>query len=519
VCGCLVMSSNIVHVRPQERRVSERSTLSITSWWSEARASLLLRPRASTWTWVCTDDGDVSHAKPQRSLSEPRCLTTHPQHGMPHSIAYVWDSKAAALTRAAAAEVQDARIAPWALVLWVFFGASGWWSCNAVFSEMPLYVAQLPEGKRIGNLLEFMTQLGNVVLVGYKLLDNFVLVEVRWIIEFMMALAVAALLLNAVVWNELVGGGSFFLLLVAFITGSAGSMSNATYWAFMMRYPPICTKAVSFGMSMGGVVTMLIAVVQLSGRSGSPLFGVGTFFVLTGFLQMVWWAIFLHLQGRLSTFTRALLCCKGGAPTHSTTDKDGTLSPIMSTTDFDVEETENVQLVPRTWKVRCAVYFLYALSYGAHALTYTLPTVFPFVAGAYLPGQRQEILIWMQLMQQIGESIGRLLAPHRGMRACLLAVLVTTPALVVIASIFGGMALRPAELAALLPYGNAQIAIPGMCLVYQTAYGIIQTVIFMWPRALVDDVREAEQIASNMGFLGQMGAFSVNVVLCLAVNL
>mmetsp|Transcript_122494 Transcript_122494/g.357673 ORF Transcript_122494/g.357673 Transcript_122494/m.357673 type:complete len:254 (+) Transcript_122494:123-884(+) len=154
---------------------------------------------------------------------------------------------------------------------WVLFGASGWWSSNAIFAELPLFVVTLPGGEKLGSQLAMMTQLGNFFLVTYKALEYYDKVNVSKTIHAMMASGVAALISCAFFWDTLVNGESLPLLGLMVMAGGVGCMSNATYWAFVISYPAACTKAVGIGMSAGGVLTTSLVALQLGGRpAGRP---------------------------------------------------------------------------------------------------------------------------------------------------------------------------------------------------------------------------------------------------------
>merc|ERR1719480_530603 len=55
--------------------------------------------------------------------------------------------------------------------------------------------------------------------------------------------------------------------------------------------------------------------------------------------------------------------------------------------------------------------YLNMVSYAAHAGTYLMPTLLPYVAAAYR-GQEQELLVWILGAQQAGESLGRISTPR-----------------------------------------------------------------------------------------------------------
>ena len=55
---------------------------------------------------------------------------------------------------------------------------------------------------------------------------------------------------------------SFVLLIATVVCGGIGGIANVTYWALASRYDVHCIKAVSIGMTVGGLVTQAIAVGQ-----------------------------------------------------------------------------------------------------------------------------------------------------------------------------------------------------------------------------------------------------------------
>mmetsp|Transcript_17678 Transcript_17678/g.55971 ORF Transcript_17678/g.55971 Transcript_17678/m.55971 type:complete len:132 (-) Transcript_17678:286-681(-) len=127
----------------------------------------------------------------------------------------------------------------------------------------------------------------------------------------------------------------------------------------------------------------------------------------------------------------------------------------------------------------------------------------------------RELLVWMLALQQGGGTLGRIFAPHEKQR--LLPALAAACLIFCFASFLVG-ALCPRLLASTMSYPAAALLLPFMCLAFYFSYGVLSTWLFLCSRSLVEDKAAAEHIASNMGFLGQMGSLSANLVAFCALN-
>mmetsp|Transcript_122493 Transcript_122493/g.357670 ORF Transcript_122493/g.357670 Transcript_122493/m.357670 type:complete len:475 (-) Transcript_122493:27-1451(-) len=402
---------------------------------------------------------------------------------------------------------------------WVLFGASGWWSSNAIFAELPLFVVTLPGGEKLGSQLAMMTQLGNFFLVTYKALEYYDKVNVSKTIHAMMASGVAALISCAFFWDTLVNGESLPLLGLMVMAGGVGCMSNATYWAFVISYPAACTKAVGIGMSAGGVLTTSLVALQLGGRpAGRPRFGARVFFALAAGLQGVCWAVVLWMQraggqaevsraGALQSASEGLLQKGRKAPC-------GALDQADNIRDPSLEHCDGPRRMPHGSGMACA---LNASSFFLHAATYTLPSLLPFAASAY-PGSdiEQQLLLWMLVFQQGGETLGRVMAPVS--REWKLLPRLAAACAPVVFVFFLSSAVCPQMLAEAISVHLASKLLPVMCLGYYFSYGVLQTFMFIQAHSFVDDKAVAERIASNMGFLGQLGSLVANILTFTVVN-
>lgn len=381
------------------------------------------------------------------------------------------------------------------LMMWVLFGMSGWWSANAVFAELPLFVTVLPAKESMGNQLALMTQLGNAFLLLYKMLDRHFRFNLWTMVHLMMFSAVVALSACALFWQSLWHGLSIWLLGLMIVSGGVGCMSNSTYWAIMISYPAVCTKAVGIGMSLGGVVVSNVVALQLGVPDGSgPLFSASFFFVMAAIVQSLLWLVAISRQ----------LADKGAIDSEDAHE----VALESSLLAAEVDSHRIASWTRRISALNTGSFFLYAA-------TYTIPTLLPFVASGY-DGMEQQLLLWMLLMQQVGETLGRIAAPVRkrwGWRQ-----FGALASLVFVFTAFFVSALDPAMLASIMPCRVATFALPVMCFVYYFSFGVMQTAIFITARHLVHSAAEAERVASTMGFLGQMGSLSANLIASIIVN-
>ena len=171
---------------------------------------------------------------------------------------------------------------------------SGWWTANAIVAETPIFVAETPEERAIGNLLGVATQIGNVVPFLYKgLVSKARQSEVlAGSILACQAVAVAAALLTGLLWRSTIGQHSVWLVLCMVVSGGVGTLSNVTYWALASRYDGVhCTKAMSVGSTVGGLVSAWMAMAQQAGRN--PRFGLTTFMLIVALVQSGFLVAFL----------------------------------------------------------------------------------------------------------------------------------------------------------------------------------------------------------------------------------
>jgi len=394
------------------------------------------------------------------------------------------------------------RVPPFSLLLWVLFGASGWWSANVMFSELPLFVVELPAAEKLGNQLALMTQMGNIFLIGYKIMQKYFQFDTGTVIQASMFAGVVSLTLCSLTWDTLVHGRSIPLLMLMGITGGIGCLSNSTYWPFMISYPAVCTKACGVGMSLGGVFTTWLAAAQLGDRPASaPRFSARAYFLTAAVLQCCLWLVVLLIEGRLE----GCLSCIG-LQSNSSNDMSVGLFRMTS------EPLENHA------QSRALLAVLFCCAFLVQAMTYTLPSLMPYVASACEESDsEQQILLWMLVSQQVGETAGRLLAPVG--RAKFLLPAIGAVYFFFVFFIFFALAMRPTALGHFISCDWAPPVLAAMSFGFYCSFGVMQTFIFLCARRLARDKEHKEVLASDIGFFGQMGSLTANVLAFGALNM
>jgi len=344
-----------------------------------------------------------------------------------------------------------------------------------------------------------MTQAGNMCLAAYMLLRRSVTLDPVTVIGSMLALGAVALAASAALWDTLVFGACLPLMALTVIAGGVGCTSNVTYWTFLLMHPPRCTVAASVGMSLGGVLVNALASLQFCGvEGGVPRFGPSAFYAAAAALQLASIGCFLavHREGeRMQEESCGMLGAVGEGA-------DCLFQPLPGAPKRAASGAPGRGL-------RAA---FCASTFALRGITYLMPTLMPYVAGAY-PPLRQQLLFWMLLGQQVGETAGRGMTPSP--RAA--AVVVAAAAFVF--AFFVAGALSPPALAELLPSDLARALVPALGTFYFLAYGMLETALFRWIRDLSNDRQVVEDLSAAVGFLGQLGSLTSTFTVFLALEL
>lgn len=396
------------------------------------------------------------------------------------------------------------------LASWCLAGMSGWWSLNVIIAELPYFVAELPEAARLGNLLAVCTQLGNVAPFVYKAIYPHVHGRLTAVVAFAHGLSTITLSVCAFFWNVQVGGVSIVLLVCTFLAGCVGCLSNVTFWAVAAAHPAACTRAMSVGMTFGGVVAIAFSVIQLCGRQqGAERFGPRTLFCIAAIVQALQAIAFLlqvkHASQRQvsgASCHPSIVSCRGSEVTGSSggsfrPDLEGPTMEALSETggtgsgDARLDYTNDIRSQPFLAKVLLGCCFLI---YGA---TYTVPTLQPFmVSGFSDTTQRQQLFLGMLILQNIGDVLGRAatacIGRTRGIFTVWVLLLVTAfTAMVYLTTLrywIGGV----------LAYGSAWWLFSGACGVYYFSRGLLVTAVYLRAR-LVGRKPFSEQLSMNLG--------------------
>eukprot|EP00913_Durusdinium_trenchii_P021600 g20298.t1 len=154
------------------------------------------------------------------------------------------------------------------------------------------------------------------------------------------------------------------------------------------------------------------------------------------------------------------------------------------------------------------------INFLTYAATYTLPSLLPFVAGAY-PDKSQQchLLLHMMILQSVGDVTGRVLAPtsksgplQKKLPLLGFMVLPTCFLCLVVAAVDSSTVSR------FFSYESASILLPLLVMCFFFSRGMLVSAVFLQARGLTSSRQAAEHLASTMGFCGQMGALSANVI-------
>mmetsp|Transcript_33843 Transcript_33843/g.78267 ORF Transcript_33843/g.78267 Transcript_33843/m.78267 type:complete len:422 (-) Transcript_33843:58-1323(-) len=361
---------------------------------------------------------------------------------------------------------------------WYLTGMSGWWSLNIITAELPYFVAELPEGKRLGNLIAVCTQIGNIAPICYKALTRKRPGNLVCAIGFFQLVAALALVAVALLWRS-----TPILLFCTVLAGSVGCMSSVTYWAAVAQRPASCVRGMSVGMTLGGLLATGFAALQLAGtEQGAPRFGPAAFFVLAAIIQGVQGGAFA---------ARSYSNSQSRSHNGESGQSNGAVAP---------ECGDSKPPMPRIAKLLMAGCFV------VYATTYTMPTLMPFMAGHFTSTtESQQLLLWMQVLQNSGDVLGRLAtALVQGNRIVLMTwmlLLTASFAVCLLTSVY--------DASLWFSYGFAVLLFPVICGLFYFSRGLLVTTMYLYARGL-GQPQLVQEITENMGFCGQMGALIAN---------
>jgi len=474
----------------------------------------------------------------------------HITGGTPHKemVNCAWDEREVPHPRA---RCRCFNVEPWVLesTLFCVMGMSGWWVINAIqWAESPIFVYFTPEKERIGNWLSVACAIGNVFPLVYKC---FLSKEAQSkllpaIILGCQVLAAATAVVCAMAWKvqaQFLGSGmhSIVLICCAIVSGGVGTLSNVTYWALSVRYPGThCIKAMSVGMTVGGLVVASIALLQHAGKS--PLFSVEVFMVGVAFVQGLFTFCFLFILRRPNSATD-IDFDHGSFHNASVHDSEFGRSLVLSGKAACGENNISVVLSgvgnsgisladasgsPRssfmpgssewqmTKKMQVLILFIMFMVY---ALTYALPSLGPIMVMGYTNASsgpnNAELLRLMNVFQQLGDVLGRV-ATGLPYKPGVFAYGVMTASVFAISGVFIAAAMF-ANATPKLIVGGASYLFPILFFVYYFVRGGLVTVLYVHVKLSMKP-EAAENFAGKMGLLGQIGSLLSNIALFFVIN-
>lgn len=389
------------------------------------------------------------------------------------------------------------------LATWCLTGMSGWWCLNAIVAELPHFVAVLPEGAILGNLIAVCTQLGNVAPMTYKSFYRQTNGRLTHVIGAFQLLAAATLVTCAQCWDTQVGGRSMVLLLCTALAGCVGCMSNVTYWAVAASRPASCTKAMSVGMTIGGMLTIGLSSLQIAGREVNDLrFSPKMYFYIAAAVQAVQGLAFLvqvlkmrqhQSDSRRPSQSPSLASFLSADAANRT----GTFQSSILPPEIGREPETKARLPAVAKALLLGVFFLYAT-------TYTMPSLLPFIATAYPTAtEQQQLLLLMLVLQNAGDVVGRVSTSCSHGNVCVTVVSGLVLAAAFVAAVI--FAVDRSLTANVWNYDAALWALPGLCGAYFFARGLLVTTLYLHARTL-GDIGFATKLSLHMGLWGQMGA-------------
>lgn len=372
------------------------------------------------------------------------------------------------------------------IAAWCLTGMSGWWSLNIITAELPYFVAELPQGQRLGNLIAVCTQLGNVAPILYRAVfrHQHGARQLVCVIAAFQCLATATLVVCAILWQSTAA-----LLVCTALAGSVGCLSNVTYWAAAAARPPSCVRAMSVGMTFGGLLATAFSAIQMAGRKrGDPRFAPHTFFLLAAVIQVSQLIAFLYRSYYEGLANR---------------EAEENLEPGSRSRSSCAEAAAAALPLPTAAKL------LVASCGFIYAATYTVPSLQPFLAGAFSdPTDRQQLLLWMLAIQNAGDVLGRLATIFVSSKV---VALLPWAVLLIASFAFAVFGSAYPDAISSLTYEVALYALPAMCGVFYFSRGLLVTSLYLSAQQMGEKAL-VQRISINMGFVGQMGALAANII-------
>ena len=170
----------------------------------------------------------------------------------------------------------------WHYVAFFVLGIGSWTLVSAVFAEASFFAAHLPEGKAIFAQLDLAVQCANAVpALLVVLLPGLLDQRLVGVTGVLFVLSLGCALLLAFGWHD-----SSTLLAASFVAGVVGTTSMVTFFPLVAPFGVVSVSALSCGVGLCGLVTLLLAVAQGMADTRQLRFSVGTYFGILLVLQV-----------------------------------------------------------------------------------------------------------------------------------------------------------------------------------------------------------------------------------------
>lgn len=412
---------------------------------------------------------------------------------------------------------------------WVLIGMSGWWSSNVIAAELPLFVAYLPEGPKMGNLLVVCTLLGKIFLLMFGLVGK--RMPVLGVVVLCQVSAVTSLILCAVFWDTQHTSTSFVVLFCALLSGGVGSLSNVTVWVVASHASQPFKRATSIGMAIGGVVAIILVIVQMGGCSETQQrYPPAVTFCVAAFLQIVQGGICVRKMltapyvDPMRTVSRSTtdLTISRSISTHVVSldgqdivwDTVSNSSNVTGETSLTTSHRVNGEVgTPRSAHIhevpqrRGTRYALYV--FMLYLISYSMPSLIPYAATAYGPNKTQMTLLSILVLQNLGDTAARLMPPTK------LVLIGRTSLFITAFLLYFGFAAEPSGLTEYVTYKYSLLLLPVSACIFFFFRGTCLSSVYIAARQ--NDPDNAG-LAMLMSGAGQLGTTIAGIVSFVVVN-
>lgn len=455
-------------------------------------------------------------------------------------------------------------------VAFLLVGVSGWLFSNTVFAALPSFVNTLPEGPAVASLVHFATQFGAIFAMTYHI------VQYNWELEEStvgsaagagtlsakrmeikgrrrekkafsraakathagQAVAGMGCIVYALLWTW--QQETWSLTVLSALAGAVGNVADLTVWPIALRHPSGCATAIQVGGSLSGLFAS--SLVEVVGP-----YGIVPVFLACGALQFVLWVAVCRVAGRpvLSGggYVDMMQCncagCEGCTVEQSARPElasplalpllddrfckeqscvDGWAAKVSGIVVKVVQFCQNaLRGQNESSEEASSQVFLFTMSsFAIKAMCYIVPPLLPFMAMPY--GARRERLFRnMNTMYNVGNLVGRMLsrvyAPRELGLLCSSALMLAAFLFIVLGSVCRSV------VASAMPYDRVGWwALPLAILVFNLLNGLLSTGLFIRAHGSAQDGKCPKTLPATIGFYGQLGCVSGNVLVYLVVN-